>query len=216
MPRIVLVHPYRPSMAPIEAAFARLWPEAEVLALLDESLYADVTPEGVMAPSVPARIRTLLRHAVDSGAQAVVFTGSTFGPAVDAARADAPVPVLKADEAMAEVAVARKGPILLVCTAARAVPVIEANIRAAAEARQLPVHLSTLVVPEAKAALVAGDKQAHDRLIAEAIAGAPLPATLVLGQISMADVVPLLPEAYAQVALTSPEASVLHLRERFA
>lgn len=100
-------------MAPIENAFERLWPEAELLSLLDETLYADVSVDGAMAPGVAERIATLVHHAVASGAEAIVVTGSTFGPAVDSARASIDIPVLKADEAMALQAAKRGGAVLL-------------------------------------------------------------------------------------------------------
>lgn len=215
MPRIVLIHPYRPSMAPIEAAFHALWPEAEVYALLDETLYADVAVDGTMKPGMAERIGTLVDHAVMSGADAVVFTGSTFGPAVDQARRGISIPVLKADEAMAIHAAQRGGEALLVCTAPRALPVLVANLETAAQEVGTKVSLSTLVVSAAKAALVAGDPDAHDQLIVDAIMGTAPPTTLMLGQMSMGRVAAMLPPALGAIAVTSPEATVRHLKGMF-
>ena len=211
--RIVLIHPYRPSMAPLLDAFAADWPGAPVMNVLDETLYADVTSEGVAAPDVPGRIDTLLRHAVASGAGAIVFTGSTFGPAVETARRGLSLPVLKADEPMARLAAARGGRALLVCTAPRAIPVIAANVAAAVRESGGALDLDTLAVPEAKAALVAGDEAAHDRLIAKAIAERPAPDSLLLGQVSMGRVAALLPPAHARAAVTSAGATVAYLRD---
>lgn len=203
-------------MEPIEAAFQQLWPEVEVLSLLDESLYADVGADGVMAPSVPDRIATLVRHAAASGAEAIVFTGSTFGPAVDTARGLIDIPVLKADEAMALEAAARGGNVLLACTAARALPILIRNLEQAAASIGTQLDISTLVIPEAKRALVDGDPELHDSLILEAIARQPAPDSLLLGQMSMGRVARRLPPDHARVALTSPEATVRHLRSLFA
>ena len=211
-PRIVLVHAYAPSMPPILEAFADLWPEADVMNLLDECLYADVTPEGVMKDGLTERVATLLNHAVASGADGVIFTGSTFGAAVEIARCDIGVPVLKADEAMAEFAVERQGSILLVCTAGRAVPIIRANIESAAGDR--PVAFDALVVADAKAALVAGDKARHDRLVAEAIEAHAPADTIALGQMSMAGVAPRLPRQLQQKCLISSHCSVEWMKRR--
>jgi hypothetical protein len=44
--RIFLVHPTPLAMPPVDEAFKTLWREAQVLNLLDESLYADVGANG--------------------------------------------------------------------------------------------------------------------------------------------------------------------------
>jgi len=212
MPRIILIHPYRPSMGPIEAAFAELWPEAEVCALLDESLYADVATDGTMQASVPDRIATLVRHALASKADAIVFTGSTFGPAMDNARAGLSIPVLKADEAMAIHAAEKGGKVLLVCTAGRALPVLVNNLEAAMRERDTAIDISTLVVAEAKAALVRGATNEHDALLVSAIVRQDRPDTLLLGQMSMGRVPALLPPAWREITMTSAEATVQHLQ----
>ena len=49
--RIFLVHPTPLSMPPIDDAFKTLWAEAETLNLLDKSLYADIPPDGTLAPA---------------------------------------------------------------------------------------------------------------------------------------------------------------------
>jgi len=165
-----------------------------------------------MHPSLPDRIRTLVQHAVASRAEAVVFTGSTFGPAVDAARQGIAIPVLKSDEAMAIRAVERGGRALLVCTAARAIPVIVSNIETAAAEAGREIEIETLVVSEAKAALVAGDKSLHDRVVRDAILVAAAPDTVLLGQMSMADIRDTLPPDLAARTLTGPEATVEYLR----
>jgi Asp/Glu/hydantoin racemase len=211
--RIILVHAYRHSMPPIDAAFRSLWPEAETLNLLDEGLYADVSAEGVVGPTVQARVRSLLAYCVQSAADGVVFTGSTFGPMIDAARQGISIPVLKADEAMAAVAVRRGGRILLVCTARRAIPVISANFHAAAAAAGVVIDFTAIVVPDAKDAISRGDLDLHDRLVADAIALAPPVDTIVFGQISMTNVRDRLAPSLAAKVLTSSEASVERLRE---
>src|SRR2546423_80504 len=114
--RIFLVHPTMLAMAPIDAAFKKQWPQAQTLNLLDESLYADLPQDGTLSAAVIERLASLFRHCERSGADAIVFTGSTFGPAVIAARESVSVPVLNADQAMMERAVKNGERILLVCT----------------------------------------------------------------------------------------------------
>jgi hypothetical protein len=201
-------------MAPIVDAFAAAWPEAEVLNLLDEALYADVSPEGIMGPDVPERVASLLLHARKSRADGIVFTGSTFGPAVDAAKGGIGIPVLKADEAMAEIIAANAKRPLIVCTARRALPVIRGNIAAKAAEKGTAPDISELWVADAKDAIVAGDDAVHDRLIAEAVksnnAGHDV---IAFGQVSMVPAKRLLPADVAERVVTSAEASVLRMRE---
>jgi hypothetical protein len=211
-PRIILIHAYRHSLPPIERAFRKLWPEAEVLSLVDEALYADIDPDGVAEPTIPERIRTLFSHALVSGAEAIVFTGSTFGPIVEEARRGMPVPVLKSDESMAMEAVDRGGRALLVCTAQRALPVIARTIMDQAEASGADIDLATLVVEGAKHAIDIGDAELHNRLIAQAILDAGDSDSILLGQLSMSDVPALLPAEIARKVLSNAEATVRRLR----
>jgi Asp/Glu/hydantoin racemase len=212
-PRIFALHAYRFSMAPIEEAFRRLWPEAEAVRLLDESLYADAGADGRLPDNIRGRLSGLFRHCELSGARGIVFTGSTFGPAVDAAKAGMAVPVLKADEAMAEAAVERSGSIQVLATAKRALPVIRANVEAAATAAGRRPEIAEDWVAGAKEANDAGRPHEHDRLIADAIARAANRYEIVLlGQMSMAPARALLPAELTGRVVTSPDASVEKMR----
>ncbi|MBN8897019.1 MAG: arylsulfatase, partial [Rhodospirillales bacterium] len=109
--RIALIHALKHSVAPIEAAFARLWPEARLMNLLDDSLSADLARDGALTQAMTERFLTLARYARGTGADGILFTCSAFGPCIDAcAKALAPIPVLKPNEAMIEEAVALAGP----------------------------------------------------------------------------------------------------------
>jgi Asp/Glu/hydantoin racemase len=210
--RIFLVHPTMLAMPPIDNAFKTLWPQAQTFNLVDESLYADLPQDGTLAPAVYDRLASLFRHCELSGAHGIVFTGSTFGPAVKVARANISVPVLKSDEAMMERAIATGARILLVCTARRALPVLRAGLdEAAAQARRTP-QVTELWVTGAREAILQGDTARHDRLIAEQIAAAGDFDAIVLGQISMVTARAQLPPELARRVLTSPEAAVERLR----
>jgi hypothetical protein len=210
--RIVLVHAYLHSMAPIDATFKAAWPEAQILNLLDETLYADVPLDGKISEALYGRVAELLQHCVNSRADGVVFTGSTFGPAVERARADLPIPILKADEALADFAVARGGSILLACTQQRAMAVVRPGFDAAAGRAGQPPRIQELWVEGAKAAMDGGDIATHDRMIARAVQGAGIFDTIVLGQISMAGARAYLPPELASRVMTSSDAAVARLR----
>jgi len=211
--RIFLVHPTPLAMRPVEHAFKTLWPDAQVVNLLDESLYADVGVNGELAPALYQRVANLLWHCEASGADGIVFSGSTFGPAVEAASSGVTVPLLRIEEAMMDEAVARGGSILLVSTQKRALPVVRATLDHSAKRAGKSPPITVLWVAGARDALVNGDNDKHDRLIAEQAAAAGDFDTVVLGMISMAPARAKMPPALASKTLTSGEAAVTRMRK---
>lgn len=211
--RIFLVHPTSLAMPPVDEAFKTLWPEAQTLNLLDESLYADLAADGHLPPSLYERVARLLRHCEGSGADGVVFSGSTFGPAVEEGRKGMKIPVLRIEEAMMEQAVARGGSILLVSTQQRAMPVVRATLDQAVRAAGKSPPIKELWVPGARDAVISGDSERHDRLIAEQSAAAGPFDTVVLTMISMAPARAKMPKDLAARTLTSGETTVARMRE---
>ena len=101
--RITLVHALKHSIVPIEASFAKLWPEARLMNLLDDSLSADLARDGGLTDAMTERFLNSGRYAAGTGSDAILFTCSAFGPCIEAvARAHTPMPVLKPNEAMIE------------------------------------------------------------------------------------------------------------------
>ena len=106
--RIALIHALKHSIQPIEASFARLWPDATLMNLLDDSLSADVARDGQLTSAMTDRFLSLGRYAASTGTAAILFTCSAFGPCIEAvAREHAGMPVLKPNQAMIEQAAAR-------------------------------------------------------------------------------------------------------------
>jgi Asp/Glu/hydantoin racemase len=210
--RIFLVHPTPLAMPALDDAFKTLWPAAQTLNLLDESLYADIPADGTLSRSIYQRVAVLLQHCEASGADGVVFSGSTFGPAVDAARAKMRVPVLRAEEAMMEQAVLLGERILLVCTAKRALPVVRASLDAAVARARAKRAITELWVAGARDAITSGDLATHDRLIAQQVVNAGDFDVIVLGQVSMVPARLPLPRDIARRIVTGPEATVARMR----
>src|ERR1700710_138092 len=106
--RITLVHALKHSIVPIESSFAKLWPDARLMNLMDDSLSADLARDGGLSDAMTNRFLGLGRYAAGTGSDAILFTCSAFGPCIEAvARAHAPMPVLKPNAAMIEQAIAR-------------------------------------------------------------------------------------------------------------
>jgi hypothetical protein len=92
--RIALIHALKHSIVPIEASFARLWPDASLMNLLDDSLSADLARDGRLTAAMTDRFLMLGRYAAATGTDAILFTCSAFGPCIGVvAREHAPMPV---------------------------------------------------------------------------------------------------------------------------
>lgn len=115
--RVTLIHALRHSPPPIEAAFNRMWPEAALRNLLDDGLSADLARDGGITPAMTQRFVSLTDYAVQTGAEAILFTCSAFGPCIEACAAVHPrIPILKPNEAMIDELVALAGPVGLLAS----------------------------------------------------------------------------------------------------
>jgi Asp/Glu/hydantoin racemase len=205
--RIGLIHALTHSLAPIAASFARLWPEAELMNLLDDSLSADLARDGRLTERMTERFLSLGRYVAGTGADAILFTCSAFGPCIEAVqRAHAPMPVLKPNEAMIAQAVAAGKRIGLLSTFAPTLASMPSEFPSSAE-----------VVPRlaggALAALDRGDAAEHDRLVAEASSDLRDCDVIALAQFSLARAAPLVAKATGRPVLTTPDSAVMKLRE---
>jgi len=169
--RIALIHAVTVAMAPVHAAFARLWPEAECTDLLDTALSVDRERDGELTPAMTRRIAALAEYAAGTGAAGILFTCSAFGEAIEKAAAASPVPVLKPNEAMFEAALGVGSRIGMLATFGPSVAGMEEEFRQLAAARRSAATIATVAtvcVDAAMSALRAGNGAAHDRLLAEA------------------------------------------------
>jgi len=210
--RIALIHALKHSITPIEQAFARLWPDATLANLLDDSLSADLARQGALTPAMTERFLTLSRYAAGAGADGILFTCSAFGPCIDAcARGLAPMPVLKPNEAMIDEAVAMAGPsgrIGLLATFAPTLATMPAEFAAVAPG----VTLVSALAGDALEALNRGDVAAHDRLAAEAARSLEGCDVVALAQFSLSSAAALVAQATGRKVLTTPDSAVRKLR----
>lgn len=213
--RVVLVHALSHSIAPYRAAFDDLWPECQALDLLDETLYADLGQSEVVPPALAQRMANLLHHAAASGADALVFTGSTFGPVVEQIAGELPIPLLRADDAAALQTAQTGSRVAILATAARAIPVVAERVRRAFEAAGKQLDLVSDHVAGAQDALRAGRREQHDAMVATAAKRLGDRDVILLAQSSMAASRPLCGAEMRDRILTTPEATVQALRARF-
>jgi Asp/Glu/hydantoin racemase len=212
-PRIALIHATPVAIEPIVAAFKRLWPAAGTTNLLEDSLSADLAAEGRLTDTMIGRFVTLARYARGCGADAILYTCSAFGPAIEAARASLDIPVLKPNEAMLEEALKAGTRIGLIATFEPSIPALKAELDEMGRAKGVELKIETATVHGALAALHEGQPAEHDRLIAAAAARLEDCQVLVLGQFSMASAAECIPGRPGRKVLTSPASAVMRLKQ---
>lgn len=211
-PRIQLIHAVTEAQGPIHEAFGRLWPEARTADLTDLALTADLAEAGALTDAFTDRLGALIRFGADAGAEAVLFTCSAFGAAIEAARSDARIPVLKPDEAMIETALGQGPRIGALATFEPTIPSLAAELAHAAEARGLKPEVTLRHVPGAFVALKEGREEEHDRLIVDAARDLADIDVLMLAQFSMVGAREAAQEAAGAPVLTAPDEAVRKLK----
>ncbi len=213
-PRIALIHAVYAAMAPVEAAFGRLWPQARRVNLVDDALPADLEADGRMSPAMVERIGRLAEHAVRAGADGVLFTCNAFGEAIEAAAATQSVPVLKPNEAMFEAALHGARRIGMLATFAPAIAPMEQEFRKLALKQGVDATLETVYVPEALAAARQGDLATHNRLVAEAAPTLAHCEAVMLANFSTSTALGMVEQVLGRKVLGAPEAAVAALKRR--
>jgi Asp/Glu/hydantoin racemase len=205
--RIALIHALKHSIQPIESSFARLWPEPQLMNLLDDSLSADLARDGRLTDAMTERFLALGRYVASSGADAILFTCSAFGPCIEAvARAHAPMPVLKPNEAMIEEAARSGRKVGLLSTFPPTLVSMPREFPAA-------VELVPKLAEGALAALDRGDRAEHDRLVVEASKDLRDCDVVALAQYSMAPAASAVEQATRRPVLTTPDSAVSKLKQ---
>jgi aspartate/glutamate racemase len=212
--RIALIHALAHSVAPINAVLAHDWPQAQRMNLLDDSLSADLARSNAgLNAAMHQRLETLATYAERTGAQAMLFTCSAFGPCIEAVATRRPhMLVLKPNEAMIAEAVAAvqgSGRIGLVASFAPTLQSMPAEF-------PVGTDLRTALADGAMEALNASEGAAHDERVVAAARRLRAQGcdVIALAQFSMARARSAVEQALGLPVFTTPESAVRVLRHR--
>jgi Asp/Glu/hydantoin racemase len=204
MPTIGFVHTVL-SLPPTFSELANeLAPGAEVFHIVDETLLGITRKTGSLSAATRRRVLGYVESAAEAGADLVVVTCSSIGPAVDASHDFVDVPVLRIDEAMADEAARIGSKIGVVATLSTTLePTAQLVERRAREAGR-DVEVVARVCDGAFDALSAGDRDRHDELVRDGLRALIAEVdVVVLAQASMARVVDTLDESERTVPILS-------------
>jgi Asp/Glu/hydantoin racemase len=224
MARIALIHALSHSIIPINTSFKQIWPSAQLMNLLDDSLSADLASNGKgLDDAMHERFMKLGTYAVNTGCDGILFTCSAFGSCIEAvARAYPNIPVLKPNEAMiaqaidlaTKIAEDAKPQAFTLGLISSFAPTLESM------PKEFPssIKLQTALVTKAMDALNAGDTAVHDRLVVEAAIALKTTGVkaIALAQFSMARARSLVEQATQLPVLTTTESAVRFIQKRVA
>lgn len=202
------------TLVPVFAALCKeKLPDVEVFNIVDDSLVKGIREAGRITPTIEMRVAGYLTSAAYAGADYIMVTCSSVGPAVEAGAKGIPTPVLRVDMPMADKAVAAGKKIGVIATLSTTLePTAELIQRRAALAGK-EIELTSKLVEGAFEALMAGDGATHDVKVAAALKELSKQVdVIVLAQASMARVVDSLSAEDKRVPiLASPGIAVDYL-----
>lgn len=188
---------------------------AKLFHMVDESLIQQTIRAGQLEKSTVRRLVHHVESAANAGADVVLVTCSSIGPAVVVARSLFDLPVLRIDERMAEQAVTtgrRIGAIATLSTTLK--PTVEL-LRDTAGRLGRDVEIESCLCEGAFEAVIRGDTETHDQSVTKNLLElAGRVEAIVLAQASMARIAQSLPpDSSRPPVLSSPELAMVQARQ---
>lgn len=192
-------------------------PGVTVFNIADDSLVKGIVAAGSLTPTIARRVAGYLESAELAGADYILVTCSSIGPAVEAAAKLIGVPVLRVDRPMADKAVATGRKVGVIATLRTTLePTADLISRCAAQTGK-QIELTSRLCDGAFEALMSGDAATHDAKVAAVLRELSRQVdVIVLAQASMARVVDTLAAEDKRVPiLASPGIAVDYLATVF-
>jgi Asp/Glu/hydantoin racemase len=188
-------------------------PGFDTFNIVDDSLVRQIGALGGITPEITARVGAYIRSAASGGADFILVTCSSIGPAVEAEAPSVKVPVLRVDQPMADAAVRAGRRIGVIATLPTTLNPTSDLVRRRAGVAAREIELTTRLVEGAFEALMSGDAPRHDALVGTALKELSTQVDVILlAQASMARVVDTLAPAEKRVPIfASPPIAIDHL-----
>ncbi len=202
------------TLVPVFAALCKeKLPNVDVFNIADDSLVKGIREAGSLTATIARRVANYLESAELAGADYIMVTCSSIGPAVEAGAKLMGVPVLRVDQPMADKAVAMSKRIGVIATLSTTLEPTADLIQRRAVLAGKQIELTSKLVEGAFEALMAGDGTTHDLKVAAALKELSQQVDVILlAQASMARVVDTLASGDKCVPiLASPNTAVDYL-----
>ncbi|MCB0106926.1 MAG: aspartate/glutamate racemase family protein, partial [Caldilineaceae bacterium] len=181
-----------------------------VFNMVDESLIKNTIKANEVTPQTARRLVDHLKSAEEAGADAILVTCSSIGPAVEAAQQFLNIPVIRVDVPLADKAIGIGSRIGVVATLPTTLKPTVELIEARAKLAGQEIEVVSTLCEGAFQAVAAGDTETHDRLVTAGIRALMAKVdVIVLAQASMARAANAIPEDERTVPiLSSPQLAV--------
>ncbi|MCU0321859.1 MAG: aspartate/glutamate racemase family protein [Chitinophagaceae bacterium] len=192
---------------------AKYLPGIKTFNIVDDSLIKNTIACGTLTKSTAARVVSYAASAKEAGADFILYTCSSIGPAVEIAASLQDIPVLRVDQPMADKAVATGKKIGVIATLSTTLEPTSDLVRRRAIVAGKEIELTSVLCEGAFEALMSGDAVTHDAKVGEALKQLSKEVDVILlAQASMARVVDTLSEEDKRVPiLASPITAIEYL-----
>lgn len=188
-------------------------PNVKVFNIVDDSLIKNTIACGELTASTSRRVVNYAGSAEEAGADYILYTCSSIGPAVEAAAALTGVPVLRVDQPMADKAVQAGKRIGVIATLSTTLEPTSDLVKRRASVAGKEIELKSVLCEGAFDALMRGDAATHDKKVGDALKQLLNEVdVIVLAQASMGRVVDTLDAADRKIPiLASPAIAIEHI-----
>jgi Asp/Glu/hydantoin racemase len=213
MPTLALIH----TSATLVPVFQQLCkthlPSVKTFNIVDDSLVSGIRAKGSLTADIARRVQAYVSSAEAGGADHILVTCSSIGPAVEASASFSAVPVLRVDQPMADQAVNTGRRIGVIATLSTTLEPTADLVRRRAAIAGKQIELTSVLVDGAFEALMSGDSATHDTKVAAALRELSSKVDVILlAQASMARVVDTLPDSDKRIPiLASPPIAIQYL-----
>jgi Asp/Glu/hydantoin racemase len=209
--RVVMIHAVPESMSPTKLAFQEVFPEAELVNLLDEGLFLDFGDH--LTPSLRRRMTQLICYSAEHGAQAIGLACSVYTPMVEMVRVVVDVPVISSYGPVMAEAVQAGRRIGLIAAVPATLRDAEHFLRQAARQSGTPVDIHPRLAEDLMVVKRREGEAAYCRRLAEEVNKlAPHVDAVLLTQFSMAAALSYLRGVTAVPVLSAPHSSAQCLK----
>jgi Asp/Glu/hydantoin racemase len=208
-PTVAVIHTSPATVEVFSRLLAASLPQARLINLMDDSVLPQLRDNGGDVTAVAPRWTAYARIAREQGADLILNACSSIGELCAPVQRELGIRIVRVDAAMAAEAVEGAQRVAVVATLASTLGPTTRLLEETARAQGREVQVVSLLAEGAYAALMAGDRERHDDLVAATLAQAADRAErVVLAQASMARVLPRLAPAQQAKCLVSPERAV--------
>ena len=210
--RVVMIHALAESIPPVRMAFGQVFPEAEVINLLDEGLLIDFDDK--LTPKLLRRMGTLVNYSAEYGADAIGLACSVYAPAVEILKELVDVPLVSSYGPVMADAVAAGPRVGIIASVPATIRDAEHYLLKEAEERNTKIETFPCLAEDLIPVLREQGEEGFQRRLAEEVNKlAPKVDAVLFSQFSMATALDHVKSNCSVPVLSPPHSSARRLKE---